>query len=253
MGAVTPLFICGMGRSGTTNALRIVNAHPQVMLNGEIPLSIQKHLFSLLDGVDRSYSGEDGLQERWSERKADYIFESFGYLSKGGRGRLVKIPEARYRGHKTPRLETLFDQYEQHFGAMGLPPRYLYCARNPFDCWRSHKAMTWNRYKTAEQFLVHYAQSFENLRRMQDRANGRVWVVNLDELKAAPDAIAWYGEKIFAPLGLDLPESINRRVDKMSKEKEASSAPPLGNEERAAIAAHPEIPAILKGMFPATV
>ena len=38
-----------MGRSGTTNALRILNMHPSVMLNGEIPLSILKHFFALLD------------------------------------------------------------------------------------------------------------------------------------------------------------------------------------------------------------
>ena len=250
MGEVTPLFICGMGRSGTTNALRILNAHPSVMLNGEVALSVQKYLFALLDGADRSYSAKDGVNERWHERKVDYIFDSFGYLSKGGRGKLTKVPEARYRGHKTPRMETFFDQYERHFGDAGLPPRYFFCTRNPFDCWRSYKVMTWNRYTKVDEFLAHYVQSFENLQRMRDQAGGRVWVLNLDELKAAPDAIAWYGEKIFAPLGLDTPDSIARRADRMNREKQASSPPPIGAEEQAAIAAHPQILPIVTSMFP---
>ncbi|HVU22107.1 MAG TPA: sulfotransferase, partial [Rhizomicrobium sp.] len=80
MDQITPVFICGMGRSGTTNALRILNMHPSVMLNGEIPLSILKHFFALLDSTENSYSDPD-RQRVWRENKAQYIFESFGYLS----------------------------------------------------------------------------------------------------------------------------------------------------------------------------
>ncbi|MEI9930106.1 MAG: hypothetical protein WDM89_06025 [Rhizomicrobium sp.] len=161
-----------MGRSGTTNAQHILNAHPQVMLNGEIMLSLQKQLFALLDSADHAHGAKDGTNGRWHERKSDYIFESFGYLSKGGRGQLKKIPNARFRGHKTPRLETLFDRYEKHFGEAGLLPRYFYCARNPFDCWRSYKAMPWNRYKSVEQFLVHYIESFECVEAHAGRGRG---------------------------------------------------------------------------------
>ncbi|MEI9930105.1 MAG: hypothetical protein WDM89_06020 [Rhizomicrobium sp.] len=55
---------------------------------------------------------------------------------------------------------------------------------------------------------------------MQDEAEGRVWIVNLDELKNAPDTAAWYIEKILAPIGLDMPAPVSRRIDE-SKEKKS--------------------------------
>jgi hypothetical protein len=93
MDEITPVFICGMGRSGTTNALRVLNTHPSVMLNGEISLSVLKNFFALIDGVDRSYGTKDKTSAGWSTRKAEYMFESFGYLAKGGRGRQTKVPQ----------------------------------------------------------------------------------------------------------------------------------------------------------------
>jgi Sulfotransferase family len=247
MDAVTPLFIFGMGRSGTTNAQRVANAHPLVMLNGEITLTLLKQFLALLDAADRVHEGARG--EAWLERKADYIFESFGYLSKGGRGKLHRRADARYMGHKTPRLESLFDEYEAHFGSAGLKPRYFYCARNPFDCWRSYRAAEWNRYDV-QGFLAHYVKSFERLDEIQTRVPDRIGVLNLDELIAKGDPVAFYREKLFEPLGLDVPERVVERVRSLSSKRTSGERPPeIGADDRRAIETYPGIARIHAAMF----
>ena len=249
MGEVTPLFIFGMGRSGTTNALRVLNAHPSVMLNGEISLAVQKQFFALLDSLERSYAEKDATFEAWRARKADYMFESFGYLSKGGRGQLKKIPNARFRGHKTPRAENLFDRYETHFHATGLQPRYFYCARNPFDCWLSYKQASWNNHESVESFVAQYMESFAQLAEMQRRAGERVVVLNLDELITTPEPIAWYREHIFAPLGLDMPNGAIQRIGKLEAAKESRGKSDLSAEEEKTISRHPVMAALIEEMF----
>ncbi len=102
MDDVMPLFIGGMGRAGTTNALRVLNTHPEVMLNGEVSLSVLKQFFAVLDIADRSHAESDDIAKGWKTRKTQYMFESFGYLSKGGRGHLEKAERVTFRGHRTP-------------------------------------------------------------------------------------------------------------------------------------------------------
>jgi hypothetical protein len=250
---VTPVFVCGMGRSGTTNALKILNTHPAVALNSEIPLSVLKHFFTLLDGIDRSYSAGDAVADGWRARKADYIFESFGYLSKSGRGRLNKMADARFRGHKSPRLESLFDNYEAHFDGLGPKPRYFYCARNPFDCWRSYREMAWSNFASVEQFLQQYTGSFARLKEMQAAAADRVTVLHLQALTAAPDLMAWYRENIFAPLGLNLPERSASRIAKIEGESEHASNPALSAEDRKVIENYPGIADIVGTHFPESI
>lgn len=253
MGEVTPLFIFGMGRSGTTNALRVLNTHPSVMLNGEISLAVQKQFFALLDGVERSYAEKDETFEAWRARKADYMFESFGFLSKGGRGQLKKIPNARYRGHKTPRAENLFDRYEAHFRAAGLEPRYFYCARNPFDCWRSYKRTSWNSHDSVESFVSQYIESFTHLAEMQRRAGERVVVLNLDGLISAAEPMAWYREHVFAPLDLDMPDGVIQRIAKYEAAKDAGENSALSAEEKKTISLHPVMAGLIEQMFATTV
>jgi len=242
-----------MGRSGTTNALRALNAHPSVMLNGEIPLAVMKQFFDLLDGVEKSYGEKDATIEGWRSRKADFMFDSFGYLSKGGRGQLRKIPEARFRGHKTPRHETLFDRYEAHFASAGLQPRYFYCRRNPFDCWRSYKTVAWNNHDTVESFLSQYVESFGCLRRMQARAGERVFVLDLDALTGSADPPGWYRTSIFAPLGLDLLEKTAQRIAKFNAERESTCPAELESGERKAIENYPGMAALVEEPFASAI
>jgi hypothetical protein len=250
MDHVTPLFIFGMGRSGTTNALRVLNLHPEVMLNGEIAIPVLKQFFRLLEQVDASQDKQEERRDGWYERKAEFMFESFGFLAKGGRGRLHKREDAQYLGHKTPRLETMFDEYEGHFASVGMKPRYFYCARNPFDCWRSYLAASWSRYESVEEFLAHYAQSFATLERIRQVAGGRLEVLNLDELKAASDPVAFYRERLFAPLDLEVGDVLLKRLHKIAAERaERGATPAISDADRAAILAWPGIAELHEAMF----
>lgn len=250
MDEVTPVFVCGMGRSGTTNALRILNTHPSVALNSEIPLNVLRHFFALLDSLDRSYGNKDHLSDGWHERKAEYMFDSFGYLSKAGRGRLKKVRSAKFRGHKSPRLESLVDKYEAHFNGLGLMPRYFYCARNPFDCWRSYRAMPWSGYNRAEEFLKDYVESFSRLKQMQNVAAERVFVINLGELIDSPDILAFYREKFFSPLGLDMSDQTVSRIEKIQEERETTDLPDLSREDRNEILSYPGVAELIETRFP---
>lgn len=237
MERLTPLFVMGMGRSGTTNALRVLNCHPKVMLTGEIALAVLKRFFALLDVLDQSNQGKTQVRDGWLGRKADYVFTSFGYMAKMPRGQPEAPAGAIYRGHKSPRLEFIFDDYETHFASVGMQPRYVYCTRNPFDCWTSYKSMPWNAYRDVDHFLRDYERSHLELRRVRGEASGRVLVMDLDALKAAPDPLAFYRENLYAPLGLEMDDRIRQRIHKIHYEsKRGSPARALGDEERARIA-----------------
>jgi len=254
MDHITPLFIFGMGRSGTTNTLRVLNCHPAVMLNGEISIPVIKQFLKTLDQVEDSYGKREATRDGWYARKAEYMFESFGFLAKGGRGKQHKVENAEYLGHKTPRLESLFDEYEQHFASVGMQPRYFYCARNPYDCWRSYRATTWTKYEQVEQFLNHYMDSFEILERIQPKAGDRLRVLNLDELKAQPDPIAFYVERIFEPLGLNVNERLIARIQKLASDRDARTKPPkMPEADRRTIDAFPGIAALHDRMFAAHI
>ncbi|MBV9993554.1 MAG: sulfotransferase [Alphaproteobacteria bacterium] len=239
---MTPLFVLGMGRSGTTNALRVLNTHPEIMLDGEISLSILSKLMALLEAADRSFEKNEARNDGWLARKSEYIYSSFGHLAKAGPGRPRKRSRARFLGHKSPQLENLFDQYEAQFATVGAAPRYVYCARNAFDCWTSYKTMPWNPYKSVGAFLNHYAASYAALDRMLERAPGRVSVMNLDALIASRDPIAFYRATLFEPLGLNLPaRSIEAIADIHSAKERTSAARDLDAAERAAIENHPAV------------
>lgn len=250
MDYVTPLFVLGMGRSGTTNALRVLNTHPDVMLNGEIALPLLHKFLDLLDATDHAFDKKDAMHDDWIARKAAYMYSSFGYLSKAGRGKLEKRGRAHFLGHKSPRLESLFDRYETHFAAAGAAPRYVYCARNAFDCWTSYNAMPWNSYESVREFLEDYAASYETLDRMQNSAPGRVVVLNLDALVASPDPLAFYRKTLFAPLGLELPERQAQLIAKIHSAKErVSKSRPLDPRDREAIETYPGLRARHDAMF----
>lgn len=250
MDDVTPLLVAGMGRSGTTNALRVLNTHPQVMLNGEIALPLLDKFLDLLDATDRSFERKDAMRDDWIARKAEYMYSSFGYLSKAGRGKLEKRGRARFLGHKSPRLESLFDRYETHFASAGAAPRYVYCARNAFDCWKSYHAMPWNNYDGVNAFLKDYAASYEMLDRMQASAPSRVVVMNLDALIAARDPLAFYRKTLFEPLGLELPERQAQLIGKIHSAKERmSKSRPLDAQDRKAIETYPGLRARHDAMF----
>lgn len=233
MAGPSPLIVCGMGRSGTRNAADILNAHPRIRIHGEIPDPLSCAAFALLDAADEHYAsqargGNDARKtknrknlEGWDSIKGDMLMTVFGFMSKRGTGVLEKFKKFKYVGHKSTKAEFYFSRYEKHFKDAGLKPRYVYCARNAEACWRSHKAMTWNKRPNVRAFAAEYAESFAQLDRMRNAAPDRVRVLVLDDIIASPDKIEFYQKKLFDWLGLDLPPDV---VEKLRNVKNSNSS-----------------------------
>lgn len=200
-----------MGRSGTRNTANVLNAHEHVKLFGEMPTGITKALFSLLTTVDRTYAKKDYHRELWAAKKAEFLFAAFDHIGKAPRAPADAKPAARYVGHKTPHHELLFDEYESHCGSVGLAPVYFYCARDPRGCWRSYKSMPWNT-RTLEGFLAEYEASYRQLDAMLEHCPERVHVVKLNGLMAAEDQVEWYARTLFAPLGLNMSDTLAAEI-----------------------------------------
>jgi hypothetical protein len=210
MKTVSPLIICGMGRSGTRNTANVLNCHDEVMLFGEVPLGVMKEVFDLLDTIDKTYSRKDYHVKLWARKKAQFVYSSFNYI---GKAPLAKEKRsARFIGHKTPHHEKLFEDYERHFQSVDVQPVYLYCCRDVKSCWRSYKSMNWGSKRTLESFLKEYEESYAHLQLMRSKAKNRVHLVKLNDLIAAPNQVEFYRETLFKPLGLDLDSDTAQKI-----------------------------------------
>ena len=233
--APVPLIVCGMGRSGTRNAANALNAHREVKLFGELPIGIARALFSLLQTADDSHARNETYEQMWRAKKAAFMFDAFdAFDALGTLGPSQPVAAGvRFVGHKTPRHEVFFDDYERYFAAVGLEPRYVYCARDALSCWRSYTSMAWN-VKSLSVFLDQYAESFESLNRMLEHAGPRVAVARLGDLQAAPHLIDWYRETLFEPLGLELDDDTANLISAMPNRNATSRVtgkPPVELDE----------------------
>jgi hypothetical protein len=89
-------------------------------------------------------------------------------------------------------------------------------------------------------FLAQDVQSFERLADIEARAGDRVGILNLDALIASGDAVAFYRETLFAPLGLDMPERVVQRMQTLSAKRTEGPRPAeLDADDRRAIETSP--------------
>lgn len=204
---VTPLIVCGMGRSGTRNTAAVLNQHPEIRIFGEISSKTFVHFFKML-------SANDMLSEKklasWRAKKLNYIFDSFFALS-GGLIRRRVPREHIIVGFKSPRSEFFFAQFEKHFASCGVAPFYVYCVRNPLDCWASYRSMPWNNWNV-DQFIGLYLKSLRRLAVMRRKAGSRVRVMHLDQFLARDDPVEFYAETLFTPLGLTMSDELRKAL-----------------------------------------
>lgn len=196
-----PLIVMGMGRSGTRYFADIISSHNEVVLCGEIPHSAMSSFFKLLEILDEEHGREKARLRKWNEKKANFIFEAFSSMAMG---HASPFESCKHVGHKTPRSERFFDLYEKHFASSGLKPNYFYCIRSPFDVWVSFKNMPWNTYESVESFVSDYVSSYKRYVRAKRRAEGRVYMLNLEAYKESENLQSFLKENVFDNLGLTL-------------------------------------------------
>lgn len=240
-----PLIVCGMGRSGTRMCANILNNSSLVELQGEIGGPAGTRLVTWLEAA-RLQRRNDNHAETYNLARAAFRL--------GNRGDGRERPGVLWFGHKTPRHERHFRRYEVIFDDPDNRPIYVYCFRNPFDVWRSYRAMPWNKFRTVEDFLKAWLRSVRMYEIMAEAAPGRVIVFNLDEMLRAGDWSAYLTPRLFEPLQIPA-SSFSRPVQKLSNSNSAlnktgARPEPISDADRLVIAGHPEARRVIARHFP---
>ena len=239
-----PLIVCGMGRSGTRMCANILNNSSLVELQGEIGGPAGTRLMAWLEAAH--------LQRKDQDREAGYDVARAAFRL-AAPGKTLERPGAVWFGHKTPRHERHFRRYEVIFDDPDNLPVYVYCIRNPFDVWRSYRAMPWNKFKTVEGFLKAWLRSVHTYEEMLEAAPGRVLTFNLDEMLRSSDWMSYLTPGLFT--ALDIPEdSFSRPVQDLKNtnsavNKTGTRPEPISEPDRLAIAGHPQVRRIIQRHF----
>jgi hypothetical protein len=195
-----PLIVCGMGRAGTRMITDILVQRKDINMYGEIPPQMIADFFKFMETVDKGYL-TNAYDEFYSDKRLDFIQQSFRFLSKGFFRPIDSKCELRYFGYKSPRHERFYKELDCLFFRQGLKPVYIYCCRDAVSNWASYKNMTWNKFNV-RQFLEDYCESFRVFNKMLRELSDRCIVFNLNEYIRSSDQNS-YVSKILSSLELD--------------------------------------------------
>ncbi len=179
-------------------AAEILNKEGRSCLQGEIPHSVAVPMLRYMKALSIHY--RDGSTREPFLSKGHQPFERI--FESACKSRVIRRKGAIYFGHKTPRHERYFVDYETSF--QHLNPRYVYCRRNPAAVWKSLRNMKWNQYTEVEDFISDWKDSVDHYRRMKAAAPERVYMFDLDRFVADGKGVV---AEMFSFLGLDLDSS----------------------------------------------
>lgn len=245
---VRPLIVCGFPRSGTLMCAQLLSASPEVELQGEVRMPDET--LAYLTAM-KAHHEERSPTEHWRAKAYDLAFDVFAGIS---RARRAVRPDARWRGHKTPRHERFFHVYEAFFDQADARAHYVYCLRNPWSVWRSLKIMPWNKIPDVERFVEMWTLSVSQYEGMVAAAPDRVHLFNLEAFIAADDKAGFARARLYAPLELD-EARLRRPADEQDNNNAASvkagrSPPPLTTTEVSRIGRDPGVRRALDVYFP---
>ena len=196
--SVTPVVICGMGRSGTRNVADNIAKHPLVQIYGEIPPNIMDSFLDFFSNTNSAYL-KSPFGKGWAERKDEFFFDCLNNLSKEKIE--FKKSERKFVGYKSPNHERFFKKIEQCFSGEEVKPYYIYCVRDALSCWQSYKSMEWNRLDV-ESFIEEYIESVGFYFSMLDKFDDRVVVFNLNEYKCCNDKEGYFKYSVMRKMGM---------------------------------------------------
>lgn len=240
-----PLIVCGMGRSGTRMCANILTNSKLVELQGELGGPAGTRLLAWLEAA-RAQAGESASASIYEKTRQAFRLAAAGKPS--------ERPQALWFGHKTPRHERHFRRYEAIFDDPDNQATYVYCMRNPFDVWRSYRAMPWNKFETVRDFLTSWTRSVATYEMMVATAPDRVLLFNLDQMVRSEDWSDHLGPALFDPLGLPASSFIRPvqtlRNSNSALSKTGTTPAPIGEADRRAIADDPVVRRIAQTHFP---
>lgn len=210
--ALTPIFIIGMHRSGTTLLERILAGHSQVTDGGET------YKFTAQLDIAADHKTRDALDMVTAERLANADFDAIGRA-------FIEDLEARAAGRSFVTEKLPPNLINAGFIAKALPgARILHMVRDPRDTCFSNLRTYFNRTATYSydqlQLTGYYRQYRDLMRHWHAVMPGRILDVDYDELVSDPEPTA---RKVLAFCGLSFEPGM-LAVDRPGAVATASSA-----------------------------
>ncbi|MCK0753254.1 sulfotransferase [Chromohalobacter japonicus] len=211
--SVTPVVICGMGRSGTRNVADNIAKHPLVQIYGEIPPNIMDSFLEFFFRTNSAFL-KSPFGKGWADRKNEFFFDCLNNISKEKIE--FKKDGRKYVGYKSPNHERFFNKIEQCFSGEEVKPCYIYCIRDALSCWQSYKSMEWNKLDV-EGFIEQYVESVNFYFSMLDKFEKRVVLFNLNEYKTCNDKEAYFKYSILRNIGMSEPDLVHFKLDEKNR------------------------------------
>lgn len=192
------ILVGGFPRSGSRQFTDILNAHPEISLQGEIYSETYRALGRLVEASSTEHAG------KWSERKflprrKPWIIESLCTHMKG----MPKPvgPDTRFVGLKQPYLETLWKSTLEIFSRDWESCDFFFCTRNIHDNFLSlNSAFDYS----AQHYTKKMIYSARGLGSLLDNSFFRVHPISLDGYIASENKSDWLADNLFRPLELSV-------------------------------------------------
>lgn len=198
--------VCGMPRCGTRNFASLLNKYRHFAIQAEIPFPLLEGALKLIQNADSTFEkGNPKVPPIWRARRYDAIAGAIMLVSKANP--LVRR-NAIVQGFKLPNAEFESDLLDEVLLPSVSRVHYMYCIRNPVDCYLSLSAMPWFR-RTAEGYIQNYIRSLNRICDMKQKAVASgaqvsFAIFNLDTFIAAKSQARWLSQNMFAPLDVEV-------------------------------------------------
>lgn len=231
-----PLLVVGTPRSGTRFVANALNAHPDIHLNGEIPLRAMEETEAWLRRLSDAY--EDfaanprrvGWETGWQTNRHQLVYALWGTLFKGA----FKLPDrpVAWYGYKTPHHERFWPLWRDLFPD-DRQPRYVFCIRNFLDQSSSQLAKTPKM--TIDRIAANYRQSINTYAEMLAELGDHVSLFVLDDL--ADGGVDYICQAVFDSFGIPVNRDTLVQIDPGRRVNDGASRGrekrPFTDEERA--------------------
>ena len=217
VGRARPLFLIGAARSGTTALVKILNAHPRLVMTSEsavfmqVARSIANSRIGVRAGLDYGkcyhrewadhlFTESRGLIERYYAKIASLEDKSFDESERGDEA-------VAYYGEKHPHLSNCLDYLEAAFG----DARYIHIVRDPRDSALSIAKMGNWSFRESLKTWATFDNAYSAFVQLMDP--GRVYLMKYEELVSdyvgeTTRALEW--------LGVGLHERVVKHIEKFS-------------------------------------
>lgn len=235
-----PLLVGGFPRAGTRQTTDILNLHPKVQLQGEIPAKIVSSVAKLVNQVDVAHEGTQ-YDASYQKRRQEFIFDMLRHVCKSKPLAPAWDWGRPHLGFKKPYLESEKRSLEMLFGRMGRI-RFVFCLR---DVGENYLSMSSAFGTEAEQHARRTVRALRYWHRLVNDSAYTVVPMYLSDFVSASDRGEWVAQNLFEPLEIDV--TIDQARAMVTKTKNKNKTPDelrrreISDEDRAKLRDFPNL------------